>query len=428
MPRISLLTILLSRAVAVAVSRAAAVVFPVTSPGLAFSRYNWALSDVAAVTSNPGASIKFAFSQSSSVSMLLDTTNSTTPSCVLLLSSVDDGPWTFATPEPGIPNASVALATGLALESPHDVRVHLYTSCSNHDRWLLKPAAVGGNSFLVITGVALDDGAALLPVPPFMHAGTALVYGDSISEGANGHNYNWDRGSCGGALGLANSASVDTWSFATAEALSVEVSLVAFAAQGYATKNSLNYGNVPPLLTVGSDALSSWKQVHSGVSRLAELATTPPTYVFNALGFNDQNNDVTPAALSATVAAWLSDMRGAVGGNTSVFVVVPFGGEMRTANVTRLAILAGVAAYTASAAGSGDPCTFLLDLYPRAQRGLQGFGRPTFESCEGTHPLAARHGQLGAMVAVEATRILLAASPTCSSTVTAVGGRGASQL
>lgn len=402
------------------------MVVPVTSPGLVFSRYNWAVSDAAAVTSNPGAFVKFAFSQSSSISLLLDTTNSTTPSCVLLLSSVDDGPWTFATPEPGSPNASVTLATGLALESPHDVRAYLYASCSNHDRWLLN---AGGNSFLVVTGVALDDGAALLPAPPLLHAGTALVYGDSISEGANGHNYNWDRGSCGGALGLANSASVDTWAFSTAEALSVEVSLVAFAAQGYTTKNSLNYGKVPPLLTVGDDALSSWNKVRSGVSRLPELAATPPTYVFNALGFNDQNVDVTPAVLTATVAAWLPTMRSAVGGNTTIFIVVPFGGEMRTANVTRLAVRAGYAAYMASAAGCGDPCTFLLDLYPRAQRGLQGFGRPTFESCEGTHPLAARHGQLGAMVAVEATRILLAASPTCSSTVTAVGrgGKGGSR-
>ena len=96
------------------------------------------------------------------------------------------------------------------------------------------------------------------------------------------------------------------------------------------------------------------------------------------------------------------------GPQTSIFVAVPFGGELRTKNATRLAIRAGYAQYKASGAGAADPCTFEVDLYPRAQRGLQGLGSPTAESCDGTHPLAQRHGQLGAMLATEAA--LVAAS------------------
>ena len=81
--------------------------------------------------------------------------------------------------------------------------------------------------------------------------------------------------------------------------------------QGYVTSNSLNYGNVPPLLTSGAPASYAWDKVCAGNSRLPALATSPPALVINALGFNDQNSDVTPAELTATVAAWLADMRAA---------------------------------------------------------------------------------------------------------------------
>jgi hypothetical protein len=89
-------------------------------------------------------------------------------------------------------------------------------------------------------------------------------------------------------------------------------------------------------------------------------------------------------------------------------LAIPFGGELRTQNATRLAILAGFAAYKATPGGAADACAFAIDLYPRAQRGLQGLGKPTAESCDGTHPLAQRHGQLGAMLAAEAAMALSA--------------------
>jgi hypothetical protein len=56
----------------------------------------------------------------------------------------------------------------------------------------------------------------------------------------------------------------------------------------------------------------------------------------------------------------------------------------------------------------------LIDLYPRAKKGLMGPSNPTdptssgqpagptAESCDGTHPLAHWHAQLGAMAAVAA--------------------------
>jgi hypothetical protein len=63
---------------------------------------------------------------------------------------------------------------------------------------------------------------------------------------------------------------------------------------------------------------------------------------------------------------------------------------------------------------------FLIDLYPRAKRGLMGAtspndpsssgqpAGPTAESCDGTHPLAQRHAQLGAMVAAAASSATVA--------------------
>jgi hypothetical protein len=89
------------------------------------------------------------------------------------------------------------------------------------------------------------------------------------------------------------------------------------------------------------------------------------------------------------------------------------GGVLRTANATRGAILQACADYKASPSGAGDACTLALDLYPASQRGLQGLGAPTAESCDGTHPLAKAHGRLGAMLGAAAVRALAAAPMHC---------------
>jgi lysophospholipase L1-like esterase len=400
------------------------LLIPVTDPALAFSRYNWALdaSGSSAAASNPGASLKFAFSGSSSVALQLNTSALASAGggkfCLVLSFSVDDGPWAFALPEGGQASGALPLAAGLAPGSAqHDVRLFLYASCEGKDRWLQQPLAAGGSSFLVLQGVLLQEGASVQR-PPLLRRGSALVYGDSISEGTNAQNYDLGAGRCGGPYGLAVSASTDSWAFAFAEAMGAELSLAAFAAQGYATRNSLNYGNVPPLLALNGSSSeppgSAWDRVCEGFSRLPELAAQPPTYLVNALGFNDQNSDVTSALLQATVAAWLPAARAAVGPSTSLLLAIPFGGALRTGNATRLAILAGFAQYKASAAGSRDACALALDLFPAAQRGLQGLGSPTAESCDGTHPLAKRHAQLGSMLAAAAVQALDAAPAQCA--------------
>jgi lysophospholipase L1-like esterase len=392
---------------------------PVTDSNLVFSRFNFDVSNAtsAARASNPGASLFFAVSNTASVSLVVDTSASTSSPCTVLAYTVDGGPWTSVSPAPGNASQLVVLASSLSPAQTHTARVFLYASCEQSDRWLFTPASQGGNAFFVVNGVALDDGGSSAPLPAgFLRPGQMVVYGDSISEGTNAQNYNFATGSCGNDLGLRNSGSVDSWAFALGEALNAEVSLCAFAAQGYVTINSENYGNVPRLLTLqgqGAEAASAWDKISASTSRLPLLQAQPPDYVVNALGFNDQNSDVSAAVLTETVATWLSLIRNATSPSTSVLMVMPFGGEMRTQNVTRDALLAGFAQYKATAQGQADPCAVLLDLYPRAQPGLQGLGAPTAQSCDGTHPLARRHGQLGAMVAVEA--ILALQQPAASS-------------
>jgi len=112
-------------------------------------------------------------------------------------------------------------------------------------------------------------------------------------------------------------------------------------------------------------------------------------------------------------------VRAATSPTTTVVVLQPFGGEMRTKNLTRFAIQAGYDAYQSESCRATAPCdehAMLVDLYPRAKLGLMGADPsvncsgafcsgqapgPTANSCDGTHPLAHRHAHLGAMVAAE---------------------------
>jgi hypothetical protein len=392
------------------------VLIPVTDPALTFSRYTWDVNPLNASASNPGASLKFSFSNSTSVSLQLDTSTLTPKPCLLLVFSVDDGPWVFVTPTPGNATLNLPLATGLSISSPHDVKVYLSASCeSGGSRWHKLPAAAGGNTFLVISGVVLGVGGEVSP-PPMLRPNSMLIFGDSISEGTNANNYDLAAGHCGGPYGLGVSSSTDSWAFSFAEALGAEPSLAAFAAQGFVTRNSFNYGGVPPLLTPGSEEDTAWDKVNGNASRLPALSSTPPTYLVSGMGFNDQNSDVQPSVLTSVVGAWLAAARSAVGPSTNILLVLPFGGELRTHNATRGAIMEGFAAYKGAPGGGGDGCVFLLDLlsqFPGSALGLEGLGAPTAQSCDGTHPLARAHARIGAMLGALAVSQLAGGAPHC---------------
>ncbi len=402
---------------------------PVLDANWYFSDYNWISDSPTAVprmlTANPGAYFKLGFNGTSFA--LAVNTSVVGTRTVKLSFNVDDGPWQFVTLQStpaGSALTTLQLAKGLTLPQMHFARTHhdiivaLYASQEQHGRW--NGVKDGGSaSYLVVNGAEIDADASTFP--PVLLPKRALVYGDSITEGTNAQLFDFSTNKCDSQTraGLDAAAATKSWCFGFAQAMHAEVSNCAFAAQGYSTFNSLNYGGVPPLLTLGASISSAWDKVDAAHSRLPLLRKRPPDFVISAEGFNDQvcspgwgeKYNCTNAGLTGAVAEWLKHMRQATAASTQIFVLVPFGGELRTKNLTRNSIRAGFNAYQEM---KGDSMAHLIDLYPFAKRGLMGASSPkdpsssgqptgpTAESCDGTHPLAQRHAELGAMAAAAA--------------------------
>ena len=386
---------------------------------LYFAPYSWSIDAAAPCASAPGSLLRAFFTNTTTATLLL--AGADAEASPLLAWSIDGGVYSLARASDGsgAPSQPLLLASGLNPRANHTLRVILESSNESKDRWLRKPLAEGGNEFVCVEGLALDPGGVALPSA--LRPKRMLVFGDSITEGTAALRMAFGPGGPGpgpthGGWGCAQSdvyhnSALHSWASHVADALNAEISAAAFAAQGYATRNSLNYGNVPPFFTPGDPAASAWAWVFANASRLPALAAQPPHYVFNALGFNDQV--VPPAQLTLAVAGSLAAMRTAVGPRALLFQVLPFGGEMRDSNATRNALLGGFADYKASAVGAADGCALILDTFPLAQEGLQGWPAPTAFSCEGTHPNVLGHARVGAMVAAEAARLLGTVAGRC---------------
>ena len=394
---------------------------------LYFAEYAWAPSPLgtgAMCASAPGAQLRAAFSGSASVALVVDATATAAQAAAspLVAWSVDLAMWRSAwAAAPN--NGSVQLlplAAGLDAAAGHAVRVVLDASSQSGDRWLFSAT---DNQFLCVLGLAVDAGGAALA--PALRPRRGLVFGDSITEGATALRMVFGPGTGPGAggggwgcdsggNGAYASSNLNAWAHHVSEALDAEFSLSAFAAQGYATRNSYNYGNVPPLITPGDDAASAWDKVFANASRLPALAARPPDFIFNAEGWNDQ---VVPATqLTPVVTASLAALRAATGPRTVIFQVLPFGGLMCDANATRAALMEGFAAYKASAGGAADDCALLLDTYPLAIEGITGNCKGNIEttsSCEGTHPNVWAHARIAAIVTMRATQLLSSVGDRC---------------
>lgn len=376
--------------------------------------------------SAPGALLRARVANTTSVSLLLYGANGVQgpPGLPgpLLAWSLDAAPYELAQAYDGTGAAAQALLLGSGLDAavPHTLRVALASSVESGDRWLLQPFARGGNQFVCVQGLQVDAGGGALPPP--LRPRSMLVWGDSITEGTSALRMVFGPGSAGpGAVhggwrcepaDTYHNSALHSWAAHAADALDAELSASAFAAQGYVTTNSYNYGGVPPFFTPGAPNASAWQWVFGGASRLPGLAAAPPDLILNALGFNDQA--VPAQALAAAVAGSLAAVRAAVGARTALLQVLPFGGALRDANATRLALLAGFQQYRATASGAADACSAVLDAGSAAAEGLAGLGAPTAFSCEGTHPNALGHARLGAMVAGAAARVLAALPPQCA--------------
>jgi lysophospholipase L1-like esterase len=411
---------------------AAEITVPVSDANFYFTDYNWFETGGGAVsagraTSNPGATTKLGFANSSYATILLNTSRlapAPAPYVTLkLAASVDDGPWQLFQlsaanrSAPGGDMVELTLAASDVTRPAHEVVLTLFASTQMTDRWL-GGGGTAGSSYLEVSGARLDSGGFTVR-PASLRAHRMLFYGDSISEGTNAHFFDWrGPGTCVGGNEMQVNCAPCSWGQVLSRALDAEPSQVAFAAAGYSTHASLQYGNVPPLLTVGANASSSsWDKIDAAHSRLDALRQRPPEYVFSAHGQNDQacgsgmagHGRCTFDMVTAAVTAWLGAMRAATSPETRIVVIVPFGGSMGgDQNRTRTAIRDGYDSYQAAAAaapGSGtvtDPHAYLIDLYPAAERGLSGSGgKATVASCDGVHPLAHTHAQLASMLAIE---------------------------
>ena len=327
-----------------------------------------------------------------------------------LIYSCDNGPYKIV---PVSSNTSeIVLATNLGdvdASNPHTLVLYIYNALQIN-RWE-NPTDRG--SALVVKGISLD--ATAVTVPPILRSKRAVFFGDSITEGCAaqcqpdpGCHVDKSQGD------LCSNAATKTWGPAVAAALGAEFSQVGFGGLGWLCGGG---GGVPPFYTPHNDSRSSWNKIWRGAMR--NFSNVDYVFVLHATndGIETQKGQ-NPAAVAASVHGWLTALRNAVGPSTEVFLTVPFGG-FGAANRPVNALPQGFAAYQGNLT-QNDTRTHFIDLGREAAIGLEcwpwnvhytpAYGSrcgPSFAGCAGIHPRggtggSARHGELGAMVAVRA--------------------------
>ena len=177
-------------------------------------------------------------------------------------------------------------------------------------------------------------------------------------------------------------------------------------------------GGVPPFFVPGQEAVNSWDKHFNTANRTFEDLD----YIFVGHATNDglrQGAKVISQVTSA-VTGWLAAARAAAGPKTAIFLCVPFGG-FGAANEPKGSLKAGFDAYQAA---QHDAKAFFIDLGREAAIGLEcgawergcvgAWGSQagsSLQGCDGIHPrggthAAARHGELGAMLATQAVLAL----------------------
>ena len=319
-------------------SRSVGLLVSPSDPSLFFSPGNWQITDALASTVNPGAYAKLSFRGSSSVALLVDAMPCLWSSCMTLSYSIDGLPLQLKDNPVRDGTVSIPLAEKLDPSTTHSLAIHVYNSIQYGNRWLDVGQApyTDQRQALLLWGVLLDDGAQAIPSK--LRPKRLLAFGDSITEGVGAV--------CEGQGDLQTNAATKTWVQATASALSAEYGQVGFGRQGWTIEGN---AQVPPFFTPGlalSDKNSTWGYVFEGAQRsFAAL-----DYVFVLHGTNDGLSPATspPSRVVAACEGWLHAVRAAVGSQTVVFLVVPFGG-FGSANPPINALAEAFSAYQSSA-------------------------------------------------------------------------------
>jgi len=383
----------------------ASTIVPASSPSLYFSEKNWHMDKAAgvAVSVNSGAYLKTVITGSTSVEVELVPTKPGAKGVHYMNVVYSLGNRELVEfPILGNSSAIPISSAGLDADANTSLVLFIYNSNQGANRWH-EPA--NGGAALMVKGIKLDAGGSA-HLPPLLPR-RMLLFGDSITEGVNAECTNPDPGCKGGDL-CANSAT-KTWGVAVAAALGAEYSQVGFGSLGWVVGGA---GGVPAFFEPGKDATNSWDKVYDVANRSFDNLD----YIFVGHATNDGLRGASVAAVTASVSGWLAAARARAGTATYIFLAVPFGG-FGAANAPKGALKAGFSAYQAN---SPDKRTFFLDLGREAARGLEcgawehgcvgAYGSragASAQGCDGIHPrggthAAARHGELGAMLATQA--------------------------
>lgn len=379
---------------------ASAKMVAITDPHVYRSEHNWAvLKGTGMASVNSGAYIKVNFTgQTSAPVLLVRPLAAGSPKHYMnIIYSLDDAEFAELPVFENTTQLVLAPPGGspLAANTSHDLVFMVYNSLQSAHRWT---GATGpGGAALVLTDLQLDAAAEVLPYGRLAPK-RCVFFGDSITEGVAAQCT--AAPTCTARGDLCNNAASKTWGRTVAAALGCEYSQIGFGGLGWTVPGG---GAVVPFFTPGQPAQTSWNQHFAGQPRAFGPGID---YLFVLHATNDGLRHGDVKAVTASVHGWLAAVRKAVGPTTQVFLTIPFGGF--GAGLAPVGALpAGFAAYKKDT--PGDAATHLIDLGPSAARGLTHFPAPTAEGCHGIHPrggttTVARHGELGAMLAVQAVQ------------------------
>jgi lysophospholipase L1-like esterase len=348
--------------------------------GIALAPYVWKRTGsgeaARAEAAMPGAYLKLEFRGSSALGLRVDGTgnNNCPPSCMPVVDySVDNGSFKSTQLTRTGEVYVLPLAQALEPDKQHHAEVYFRSGCLDADRWSVS------TRHLRIAGIQLDKGGTLAPVQ--LRTKKAIGFGDSITEGVN------VEGSVPYYSNLLMNNARSTWFPIVCAALDCEYGQLGTGGQGMITTTL----QIPPLP-------QTWDHYDAATSRLTNGLLDPePDYVFCLMGTNDstyKDKHLTIMDIGAAYSGWLVAVRKSCPTARIFCIIPPLGwhaSEMQTAVNGRHA--------------AGDQKVYLIDTAPLKA----GFGLdigPTALAVDGVHPSEYGDAMLGALIAVEAQKVL----------------------